>query len=64
MAEVNAPELLPTRLRLNFLLYDPYTQRYRHVAMQSRAVVIETPEQWHKLVSAIDVAIARINAER
>ena len=41
MAEVNAPDLLPTRLRVNFLLYDPYTQRRYDEGQQVDNVLLD-----------------------
>ena len=64
MPDLKPEDLFPTRMRLNFLLYDPLTQRYHHISKQSRHCVIENEQQWNTLTQAIDATIARLNANR
>lgn len=64
MPDINPKSLFPTRLRLNVLLYDPAVQRYRHMRKQGRAVIVENDEQYQQILAALDLAIARVDANR
>jgi hypothetical protein len=64
MPEVNPADLFPTKMRLNLLLYDPLTQRYRHINRQSRHLTVENAAQWEHFLKAVDQAIAHIDANR